>query len=222
MAIKGLVEHVNRRSCPYGDPPYFHAGDFPWIPAIESRFEAIREEFHRVWEAGLVPDLEALHPGARSLSIHGKWKMFPFYHFGVPLQPMLERCPATAEALQLLPGIGDASFSILPPGAALIPHRGRYNGLIRYHLGLVVPPDDSCAIRVDGLTRHWADGRSLLFNDAHTHEAWNRGDALRVILNTTFQRPLRRPAETLNRLAVRGLAWKDGVAKGARKVRLRT
>ena len=48
----------------------------------------------------------------------------------------------------------------------LPPHRGPYKGVMRYHLGLLIPePAEQCGIRVDTQTRHWAEGASLIFDN---------------------------------------------------------
>ena len=50
-----------------------------------------------------------------------------------------ERCPETAKLIDAIPDCEVAFFSVLEPGAHLTAHRGAYKGLIRAHLGLVVP-----------------------------------------------------------------------------------
>ncbi len=90
-------------------------------------------------------------------------------------------------------------FSIFEPGKHLAPHRGPYNGLLRLHLGLVVPDTtDAVAIRVGSQVRHWDEGKALIFDDSYEHEAWNNGDRVRVVLFADFVRPLRFPANLVN------------------------
>jgi aspartyl/asparaginyl beta-hydroxylase (cupin superfamily) len=45
----------------------------------------------------------------------------------------------TWRIVQKTPGLKTAMFSIFEPGKRLPPHRGRYNGVLRLHLGLRVP-----------------------------------------------------------------------------------
>lgn len=90
-------------------------------------------------------------------------------------------------------------FSIFEPGKHLPPHRGFYNGVLRFHLGLIVPePRDRIAIRVGNRICHWEEGRALIFDNSHEHEAWNRTDKTRVVLFVDFVRPLHFPANLLN------------------------
>ena len=99
-----------------------------------------------------------------------------------------------------------AFFSILAPGKHLPPHRGPYKGVMRYHLGLLIPePAEQCGIRVDTETRHWAEGESMIFDDTFEHEAWNDTDAhpRRAV------RRLRAPAARSRALGQRGGALGD-------------
>ena len=82
-------------------------------------------------------------------------------------------------------------------------HRGPYKGVIRYHLGLVVPePAGSARIRVGDETRAWAEGESLVFDDSYNHEAWNDSDGDRVVLFLDVVRPCRFPFNLLNNLII--------------------
>ena len=89
-------------------------------------------------------------------------------------------------------------FSILEPGKHLPPHRGPYNGVLRLHLGLIVPePREQLGIRVDNDVYRWQEGEAVIFDDAYEHEAWNRTPHTRVVLFVDFRKPLRFPANVL-------------------------
>ena len=91
-------------------------------------------------------------------------------------------------------------FSILEPGKRIAPHRGPYNGVLRLHLGLVVPePRDKLGLRVGTARCEWREGAVLIFDDAYEHEAWNETGRLRAVLFVDFEKPLRFPASLLNR-----------------------
>jgi len=97
-------------------------------------------------------------------------------------------------------------FSILDPGKRIPPHRGPYNGVLRLHLGLLIPePHNQIGIRVGVEECHWQEGRVLIFNDAYEHEVWNETGHVRVVLFVDFEKPLRFPANVLNRVLL-GLA----------------
>ena len=62
-----------------------------------------------------------------------------------------------------------------------------YKGVLRYHLGLIVPGSEgSCRIRVGNDVRCWKEGKSLIFDDSHPHEVWNDCDSYRVVLFVDF------------------------------------
>lgn len=182
--------------CPHGYPGFFDVRDFPWHRRIEALYPSILEEYLAV-SAAFHEDRSA-YPGVPALEPTGRWEVIPLYYGGL-LPEIAALCPRTAEALTQVPRLFDAGFSVLRPGASLKYHTGHYNGLIRYHLGLRIPDDDSCALEVEGEARGWADGQSLVFNDGCRHTAWNRGNEVRAILNVGFGRPLRPPQNLVNR-----------------------
>jgi beta-hydroxylase len=85
------------------------------------------------------------------------WKTFFFYGYGFECEENCRLCPETARVLKSIPGVKTAFFSILSPGKYIPPHRGPYNGVLRFHLGLIVPePREQCRIRVADNIRHWS------------------------------------------------------------------
>ncbi|PYL32104.1 MAG: hypothetical protein DMF35_09075, partial [Verrucomicrobia bacterium] len=79
--------------------------------------------------------------------------------------------------------------------------------VLRYHLALIIPqPASSCGIKVNGETRHWEEGKSLVFDDTYRHEAWNDTNGDRVVLFMDFVRPLRFPASLLNWVLLNAIA----------------
>ena len=40
-------------------------------------------------------------------------------------------------------------FSVLAPGAKILPHDGVYKGCLRFHLGLSTPNSDDCFIIIN-------------------------------------------------------------------------
>jgi beta-hydroxylase len=100
-----------------------------------------------------------------------------------------------------------AMLSILSPRKHILDHRGPYKGVLRYHLGLIVPKDaEACRIRVGEDFRHWEEGRSMVFDDTFNHEVWNDTDETRVVLFVDVLRPLPFPESLINRLIVKAIA----------------
>ena len=159
--------------------------DFPFTSALEENAGAIRTEF------------EALAPGdfmawpERFLYQDG-WDVFGLWAYGSPMEANCRRCPRTMEVAKSVPGLTTIGFSILRPGAEIVPHKGFTNHVLRCHLGIIVPED--CRIRVGAETRTWEVGRTLVFDDTTEHEAWNRSDSIRVVLLLDFLRDPDDPA----------------------------
>ena len=107
-----------------------------------------------------------------------------------------------------VPGISSALFSVFQPGTHLPSHQAPNRGVLRYHLGLIVPdPPDSCQLRVLDDVLSYREGESILFDDTFEHEAWNRAAAPRVTLLLELDRPLRTPYRQFNALTQRAFAF---------------
>jgi ornithine lipid ester-linked acyl 2-hydroxylase len=182
-----------------GNPPVFDTSLFPWAGGLEVAWESIRAELDAVLEQPeSIPPFQELSRDQRRLTDDEGWRTYFFYAFGFKAERNCDRCPETARLLETIPGMTSAFFSIFSPGKRLPDHRGAFKGLIRYHLGLLVPCPDACGIRVDNQICHWQQGQSLIFDDTYRHEAWNESDQPRVVLFVDFKRPLRFPANLLN------------------------
>jgi beta-hydroxylase len=116
------------------------------------------------------------------------------------------RCPRTTALLGQIPGLVTAFFSILSPHKRIPPHRGPYRGVVRCHLGLIIPdPPESCGISVGGQVRHWHEGETMFFDDGYEHSAWNDTGETRAVLFLDVIRPLRRPAAEVNRTLLKAI-----------------
>ena len=110
----------------------------------------------------------------------GSWEVFPFLFFDQEFPDHQEACPRTWELLSALPGLVNASFSIMRPGTEIQPHTGFTNQVRRYHLGLEIP--EACAITIAGQDYQWIPGKLFNFDDTKLHSAYNRSDRDRAIL----------------------------------------
>jgi ornithine lipid ester-linked acyl 2-hydroxylase len=207
MALVAVVERLNFTRAKLGNPCVYDNVAFPWAAAIERDWRAIRDELVDVLSRkDDLPNVQDITADAAAISRDPGWKIFPLTAYGIRSQPNINRCPRTWRAVQSIPGLRTAMFSILDAGKRIPPHRGPYNGVLRLHLGLIVPePHERMGIRIGPEQRHWQEGRVLIFDDAYEHEAWNETGEVRVVLFVDFEKPLRFPANLLNRLLL-GLA----------------
>jgi beta-hydroxylase len=190
--------------CPDGNRTFFETESFPWVQGLEQHWRTIRAELDMLLaHKEAIPNLQDVSPEQSSIAQGESWKSFFFYGFGHKIEENCARCPDTARVLKRIPGLKMAMFSILAPRSHIPEHRGPYRGLLRYHLGLIIPtPISSCRLRVAEEVRSWQEGQSLIFDDSYRHEAWNDSDCHRVILFVDFVRPLPFPLSLLNRLAI--------------------
>ena len=99
-------------------------------------------------------------------------------------------CPKSSEIINSMPNIKMAMFSVLKPGAKVLPHTGPYRGCIRLHMGLITPNSADCFINVDGKSYSWKDGEVILLDDSYLHYVENNTDEYRVILLCDILRPM--------------------------------
>ena len=184
-----------------GDPAVFDPRTFAFASALESRWRAIRDECRALLEAeARLPPVQAISPDNKRLGESGLWRVFLFYGFGYRSQRNCLECPQTAAALAAIPGLQNAWFSILEPGCRIPLHRGVSKGLVRAHLGLMVPRDsERCFMAIEDRRIHWQEGHCVVFDDMREHWVRNDSDETRVVLLVDVLRPLGWAAALLHR-----------------------
>ena len=217
MAMVAFVERLNLTYSKVGNPPIYDNAVFPWTKTIERDWHAIRAELDRVLtRKDELPGFHELATDVASISQDSGWKSFLLCGYGFHADKNIETCPRTWAACQNIPGLTTAMFSILEPGKRLPPHRGPYNGVLRLHLGLIVPePREQLGIRVNKDVYRWREGEAVIFDDAYEHEAWNRTQLTRVVLFVDFRKPLRFPANFLNWLLLHLAVFTPFIREGA-------
>lgn len=177
---------------------FFTPEDFAWVPTLEAAFPAIAAEAAAVLadRTGVAPYVEA-HPNRPAAGMDllddPRWSAFHLIKNGATMAENAARCPATMAAIKDLPipVIRARSpmvlFSLLAPGTHIKPHHGLLNTRLICHLPLIVPP--GCRLRVGNHTQTVEAGKMLIFDDSIEHEAWNDGNAPRVILLFEIWRP---------------------------------
>ena len=200
MRIVAAVERLNLKCSTVGNPPIYDNAVFPWAKAIEAEWRTIRAELDRVLtRKDDLPGFHELSTDVSTISQDRGWKTFFLCGYGFKSDNNIKQCPETWRICRKIPGPITVMFSILEPGKHLPPHRGPYNGVLRLHLGLIVPePRDQLGIRVENEIYRWQEGEAVIFDDAYEHEAWNNTPHTRVVLFVDFIKPTRFPARFLN------------------------
>jgi aspartyl/asparaginyl beta-hydroxylase (cupin superfamily) len=208
---------IGRRSL-VGDATFFPLERFPWVRQVEDNWTTIRGELERVLEDHeALPNFQDISKDQIEITDDDRWKTFFLYGFGFKAKLGLEMCPQTAALMEQIPGMTTAMFSILSPRKHILDHRGPYKGVLRYHLGLIVPREkEACRIRVGEDVRHWEEGKSMVFDDTFNHEVWNDTDETRVVLFVDVLRPLPSPESAINRLIVKVIGFSPFVLDAKR------
>lgn len=221
MALVRFAERLNLRYATHGNPSLYRTNAFPWAQALERDWRLIREELDRVLERkSELPNVQDITPDATSISRDAGWKIFPLVAYGIHAPRNIEQCPQTWRLVRQIPGLKTAMFSILEPGKHIPAHRGPYNGVLRLHLGLIVPqPVERVRMRVGSDIVHWEEGRAVVFDDAYEHEVWNDTGKLRVVLFVDFAKPLGFPANLVNRLLLAAARFSPFLREGGENLR---
>jgi ornithine lipid ester-linked acyl 2-hydroxylase len=163
------------------NPPGFHSSlAFPFTQALEHNWRDIHREYLGIRNS-LVDWVER--------ELYGKgWQVYGLFDFphGAPMAEGVARCPLTAALVQAhIPRHGAVGFSVLQPNTRIQRHQGYQGQFLRCHLGLDVP-DGDCRLQLEDESRAWENGKSLVFDDRHWHEAWNMTERERVVLLIDF------------------------------------
>jgi ornithine lipid ester-linked acyl 2-hydroxylase len=216
-ALAPVERFIGRRSL-VGDATFFPLERFPWAKHVEANWAVIREELEGVLEnREALPNFQDISRDQIEITDDDRWKTFFLYGYGFEAKLGTEMCPRTAALMREIPGMTTAMFSILSPGKHILDHRGPYKGVLRYHLGLIVPREaENCRIRVGDDIRHWREGESMIFDDTFNHEVWNDTGETRVVLFVDVLRPLPSPESAINRAIVKAIGFSPFVLDAKR------
>lgn len=200
LAIQDSLENFIARVSVNGDPPFYEPKSFAWVAEVESEWKKIRAELDRVMVyRDQMPNFQDILKEVRTIQTDNDWKTWFLSGIGMDCSKNAKACPETMRLIGKIPGMKTAFFSILSPHKHIPAHRGAYNGILRFHLGLIVPePCNEVRIRVGNDFRNWTEGKALIFDDTFNHEVWNDTDGYRVVLFVDFARPLKQPWHWMN------------------------
>ena len=153
---------------------------YPFAEEFERNWQTIYNEYLQVTQ-------ELVTWPETHLYNHG-WEVYGLFDFpnGNEILENTSRCPKTAELVKnLIPKHGTVGFSRLAPHTVISPHKGHQGNYLRMHLGLEVPNGD-CGLRSGDTIYRWQAGKTFVFDDRTTHDAWNNTDNYRVALLVDF------------------------------------
>lgn len=203
---------------PVGDCPVFDNKDFGWTKLLEENWLTIRKELEGILaNHQQFPSLQDIQKEQIVLNKDNNWKTYFLFGFGLKAVKNCEACPVTASLLEKIPDMKTAFFSILSPGKHIPAHKGVFKGLIRSHLGLIIPgKKGDCLMRIDNQKILWGEGKAVVFDDTYEHEVWNNSNQVRVVLLIDIIRPFKTPLAAINK-GIINIISKSFFVKNAQK-----
>ncbi|MDE3182021.1 MAG: aspartyl/asparaginyl beta-hydroxylase domain-containing protein [Bacteroidota bacterium] len=183
-----------------GDHPIFDNQQFTWTDLLENNWHSIRKELEGILHFHQkLPNIQDIQQEQNVLNQDNYWKTFFLFGFGIKATLNCQSCPVTTSLLEQIPGMKTAFFSVLSPHKHIPAHKGIFKGLIRSHLGLIIPgkPGD-CVMRIENEYIYWQEGKSVVFDDTYEHEVWNNTGEVRVVLLIDVIRPFKSHLTLIN------------------------
>ena len=187
------------------------ASEFPNAAKFTGAWRDIRDEALGV-RLGKIPRFHDIMPEQADISANDglDWRMFVLkaYDMGVPAN--LARMPVLSRLLAECPEVKSAAISFLAPRKHIPSHRGPFRGIMRFHLGLVMPRQadgrPATIMMIDHQEKRITDGEGMLWDDTYPHEVINNADEARIALLLDVWRPgMPWDMEILSRMIVRGV-----------------
>lgn len=205
---KRLTRWVSRyqaRQSLVPNAPFLEKTLFPFLSEFEGRWHEMEAEAREVVKLREhIPGFQDISPDQYRIATASNWKTFVLFGFGERLARNCSKAPITAEILSRVPKLQTAWFSILAPGYHIPAHTGVTKGILRVHLGLIIPRErEKCRIRVGDQIRAWEAGKVVVLDDTYEHEVWNDTDEERVVLLFDFDRPMRAGGRFMNWLLMK-------------------
>ena len=166
-------------------PSYYPNEWFPELKPLQESWEAIRDEILAYEkERGAITGMGSYSPAAVT---GNDWSTINLMSYMVLFHKNRKKFPVLTKLTDKIPSITTVTISVLSPHTEIKPHFGDTNGVIRAHLGLIVPdPYPTIAMKVGNEVRGWADGELLLFTIVQQHSVWSRSDKKRYVLIVDF------------------------------------
>jgi len=182
----------------YRNPPFIsdYRNIFPSSMEIERNSSVIIREFKNYSKNNKPDCIRKTNPGFKienNSNDDNCWRALYLKKIGKIDNNMIKYFPNTIELLKDKQ-IHNAFFSILDPGVEIPPHIGYYKGYLRYHMGVVIPNnntgriDDKAYIVCGGEKYIWEENKGVVFDDLFLHYVKNPTNQTRVVLYLDIKR----------------------------------
>lgn len=182
----------------YKNPPFItdYHSIFPSSVSIEKKANIIIDEYQKYSKKHKPDCIRKTNPGfiIENTSIEKNcWRTIYLKKVGKIQDDMTLYFPHTIECIQD-EQIHNAFFSILDPGVEIPPHVGYYKGYLRYHMGIIIPnnnthrTDDKAYLVCNGEKYIWKEKEGVVFDDMYLHYVKNPTNQTRVVLYLDIKR----------------------------------
>ena len=209
----------------------YYLQHYPGLQLLDDHWETIRDETVQLLQNHNKEDLGTLGQLSRDAYFQNnqekEWRQF-FLKMGVMIDENRQFMPKTFDLVQQTPEILNLYISILDPHFDVPAHWKYYKGMVKYHLGLIVPnnnADKKVFIRADDKIEptqenldknhlhaiapaldapryYWREGEGVLWDDMLYHEVKNDADSLRVIVLADVYRHMPWYLSIINKIMV--------------------
>ena len=167
-----------------GNLPHFFSPElFPELEILRSNWQGIRDEILKFEKLnGEIKGLNS-NPYVAPQFEGINWSNIFLENFTIRHHKNRKYFPFLSSLIDQIPNCTFVVISILSPHTAIKPHYGDTNGIVRGHLGLIIPESlPACGIRVGDEEREWVEGEWTLFTEAYLHESWNHTAQKRYVI----------------------------------------
>jgi len=182
----------------FKNPPFIHDyhSIFPASIPIEQNSHTIINEFLRYTKEHTPSCIRESTPGFKienNSTENNCWRALYLKKIGKIDPTMASYFPTTIDLVKD-DQIHNAFFSILDPGVEIPPHVGYYKGYLRYHMGVIIPnnesgrTDDKAYIVCGGEKYIWKEHVGIVFDDLYLHHVKNPTNERRVVLYLDVKR----------------------------------
>lgn len=170
----------------HGNLECFYDPDiFPELKPLKDNWTGIREEIEAYERNnGLMAEMDSYTPPENT---ENQWSHIYLMSYLWKFHKNQKKFPFLTSIVNQIPNCTYATISVLPPNTVIKPHYGDTNGVLRSHLGIIIPDKlPNIGIKVGEEERDWSEGELLCFSIVKKHKAWNKSDKRRYIVILDF------------------------------------
>jgi beta-hydroxylase len=190
--LNGAVRLTQERKPVYSEMEMHQI--YPEAAAFQANHSKIKQEFLNYMKMvkGQIPLVTEVDRGQKILNNDAGWKVVLLRGFNKDVDANIAHFPTIANIIRNSQNTVSCFFSVVEAHKQILPHTGYYGGVLRYHLGVIVPKDiNNCFIEVAGNKLTWKEGGGIMFDDLYRHFVKNNTDEDRVVLFVDVLRPMK-------------------------------